>query len=204
MLKMIRNTQMRESFKQVQIQLGKPTTKNVPGLDVDNRRNNLLQMIDACFDLQEFFESMLNIVEFSHKLDYLTALEWHKVKFVKDFLQPAYELTTTTSESNLNTQLAKLFVVLDPAMPNHPDDLISLKDLVQSKLATDYGYGNFSDPSAKQEAMKSLTLLEKARRKRASCVTDGGAPDPTSTQDEIYVFFDVTRKADDSYADPIE
>ncbi|OAE20856.1 hypothetical protein AXG93_3256s1000 [Marchantia polymorpha subsp. ruderalis] len=194
-----------------------------------------------------------SFIEFSDKLNCLTALKWRQVKFVKDFLQPAYELNTTASgskyatigmltlifesldshckdtmigclptgfitplaaeamlnklnkyEDNLNNQLAKLAVILDPATPNYHDDLISLKDLVQSKLATDYGYGNFPDSSAEQEASRPLTLLEKARRKRASCVTNGGARDPTSTQDEIDVFFDVTQKAYDLYADPIE
>ncbi|OAE35332.1 hypothetical protein AXG93_4491s1120 [Marchantia polymorpha subsp. ruderalis] len=195
-------------------------------------------------------------VEFSNKLKCLTALQWRQVKSVKDFLQQAYELTTTASGSkyatigllplifesleshskytmtgnlstgfttplakiaaeamlnklnkyknSLNSQLAKLAVILDPATPNHLDDLISLKDLVQSKLAIDYGCDNFSDPSSVQDAPKPLTLLEKARCNRASCVADGGAPDPTSTQDEIDVFFYETRTADDSYAGTIE
>jgi hypothetical protein len=254
-LKMVRNTAlMRAAFKQVQIMLGMEHHKDVPGLDVDNRWNSMFIMIDGCFQLANVFEALANKPEFSDKLERLTSLEWRQIKSVKDFLEPAFDLTTTVSGSkyatlamqplifesleshcqdtisgrlstglltpvakqaaqamlnkldkyrgNLNSSLAKLAVVLDPATPNLASDVETLKSLVRDRLVVDYSYQ--SNGVAAEQPSRPLSLLQQARRRRVSTGVDSSNQVVASTLDEVDLFFEVTNRVDDSCSDPVD
>lgn len=100
MLKAIRlSSRMRADFKKVQVLLRarEHETKEVPGLDVENMWNTMFIMIDSSYSLMEAFQSLSNMSKHYSKLVTLTAIEWRVLKFFKDFLASAYEMTILSS-----------------------------------------------------------------------------------------------------------
>jgi hypothetical protein len=100
MLKVVRVTPMLgQQFRTAQIEMGLSTTKEVPNLDVENRWNSMFMMLESCFQTKDIFEALCKMPIFSGRLTTLSDLEWQELKTLKDFLEPAYELTTDVSGS---------------------------------------------------------------------------------------------------------
>jgi hypothetical protein len=126
MIKTIRlSPKLMAGFKNVQVRLGKKEseTKEVPGLDVENRWNMTFLMIDAAYTLQDTFESLSNIEEHCGKIVTLTLLEWRCIKAFKDFLAPAFEMTVAASGSSYAT-LSNQPLIYE-SLKIHCDDTIS-------------------------------------------------------------------------------
>ncbi|KAH8932110.1 hypothetical protein BDL97_19G056000 [Sphagnum fallax] len=153
MIKTIRlSLKLRAGFKNVQVRLGKKEseTKEVPGLDVENRWNTTFLMIDAAYTLQDAFESLSNIEEHCGKIVTLTSLEWRCIKAFKDFLAPAFEMTVAASGSSYAT-LSNQPLIYE-SLKRHCDDTIS-GTLVSG----------FTTPDTKKAAEALKEKLEKYR-----------------------------------------
>jgi hypothetical protein len=153
MIKTIRlSPKLKAGFKNVQVRLGKKEseTKEVPGLDVENRWNTTFLMIDVAYTLQDAFESLSNIEEHCGKIVTLTSLEWRCIKAFKDFLAPAFEMIVAASGSSYAT-LSNQPLIYE-SLKRHCDDTIS-GTLVSG----------FTTPDTKKAAEALKEKLEKYR-----------------------------------------
>ena len=64
---------------------------------------SLTQLNMHILDLQDVFETMCNLPAHQAKLQNLTSFDWRVLKSMRDFLQPAYALTTAASGQRYTT-----------------------------------------------------------------------------------------------------
>lgn len=63
------------------------------------------------------------------------------------------------NKDNMNSEIKKLAVVLDPATLNVDSDIHDLKKPVQNRISTDYIYGNSINSNVEEVQSKPLSLL---------------------------------------------
>lgn len=69
LLKVIRmNEAMRLEFKSMQVKLGRKNKVDLPSLDVKNRWNSMVDMVNSCYELRDVFESLWNEKQFKEEL----------------------------------------------------------------------------------------------------------------------------------------
>ncbi|BBN07713.1 hypothetical protein Mp_4g05870 [Marchantia polymorpha subsp. ruderalis] len=141
--------ELKNKFSKVQVLLGarEHETKEVPGLDVENRWNTMFIMIDYSYSLMEAFQSLANMSEHYSKLVTLTSIEWRVLKCFKDFLAPAYE-TTILSSGRYAT------------LSNQPLVFESLKTHCQDTINCTIN-SSFTAPESKDAARELIIKLKK-------------------------------------------
>jgi len=95
----------RELFKEAQILLNKPTVKDVPGLDVENRWSSLFLMIENCIELKDIFESVCadeNSTDAIRNKN-LNDESWTNIEAIATFLKPFAEATEIGSNRSNST-----------------------------------------------------------------------------------------------------
>ncbi|BBN10420.1 hypothetical protein Mp_5g03430 [Marchantia polymorpha subsp. ruderalis] len=180
-------------------------TKEVPGLDVENRWNTMFIMIDSSYSLMEAFQSLLKMSEHYSKLVTLTSIEWRVLKCFKDFLAPAYEMTILSS--GRYATLSNQSLVFE-----------SLKTHCQDTINGTINSG-FTAPESKDAARALMIKLEKyqehltgplpitrslliaARRARAPTFEFNSDRDDVSK--EITDFLQFTKIGDESCDDAV-
>lgn len=159
-LQIVHNSEpMQAMFKDVQTRLGRAPEEivDVPQLDNSAQWNSTFGMIESCYNVRNVFEDLCNANEFKHRLGSPpTASEWRTLKAMKDFLEPAYELTTQAT-AGMYTTLSMQPLILE-SLSNH------CKTMIDENM----GAGLMSSPSAVKGARLILDKLHEYRLYLAS------------------------------------
>jgi hypothetical protein len=96
---------MREEFATIQMRLGRQYERDVPNLDLENRWNSMLDMVNKCFELQDVLELRCNLDEFKNRLNdvRLNDENWRELKSVIDVLEVMAKYKSAASGKTYTT-----------------------------------------------------------------------------------------------------